>query len=79
MRPLNSFLFLPACSKAAAENPCAKHCGKFGGPLLGAIRVEDFKFQFYQQPNGWPGEKVTTDMPTVVNIRQDPFGGVKGV
>ncbi len=22
---------------------------------------------------GWPGEKVTTDMPTIVNIRQDPF------
>jgi arylsulfatase A-like enzyme len=45
----------------------------FGGPNLGAIRIDDFKFQFYQQPNGWPGEKTTTDMPTVVNIRQDPF------
>ena len=31
------------------------------------------KFQFYQQPWGWPGEKTTTDMPTIVNIRQDPF------
>ncbi len=45
----------------------------FGGPKLGAIRIDDFKFQFYQQPWGWPGEKVTTDMPTIVNIRQDPF------
>jgi arylsulfatase len=45
----------------------------FGGPTLGAIRIDDFKFQFYQQPYGWPGEKTTTDMPTVVNIRQDPF------
>jgi arylsulfatase len=26
-----------------------------------------------QQPQGWPGAKVTTDMPTMVNIRQDPF------
>ncbi len=26
-----------------------------------------------QQPYGWPGEKVTTDMPTITNIRQDPF------
>ena len=26
-----------------------------------------------QQPFGWPGEKVTTDMPTIVNLRQDPF------
>ena len=45
----------------------------FGGPHLGAIRIDDFKFQFFQQPWGWPGEKVTTDMPTIVNIRQDPF------
>jgi arylsulfatase A-like enzyme len=45
----------------------------FGGPTLGAIRIDDFKFQFYQQPYGWPGEKTTTDMPTVINIRQDPF------
>jgi hypothetical protein len=45
----------------------------FGAPALGAIRIDDFKFQFFQQPNGWPGAKVTTDMPTMVNIRQDPF------
>jgi arylsulfatase A-like enzyme len=45
----------------------------FGGPHLGAIRLDDFKFTFFQQPWGWPGEKVTTDMPTLVNIRQDPF------
>jgi arylsulfatase A-like enzyme len=45
----------------------------FGGPQLGALRVDDFKFQFYQQPYGWPGEKTTTDMPVMVNLRQDPF------
>src|SRR5262245_5292399 len=45
----------------------------FGGPALGAVRIDDFKFQFYQQPWGWPGEKTTTDMPVMVNIRQDPF------
>ncbi|MGH7185057.1 MAG: arylsulfatase, partial [Pseudomonadota bacterium] len=45
----------------------------FGGPNLGAIRIGNFKFQFFQQPEGWPGAKVTTDMPTMVNIRQDPF------
>jgi len=54
--------------------PSARHeLFYFGGPTLGAIRIDDFKFQFYQQPYGWPGEKVTTDMPTIVNIRQDPF------
>jgi hypothetical protein len=45
----------------------------FGGPHLGALRLDDFKFVFFQQPYGWPGEKVTTDMPTIINIRQDPF------
>jgi arylsulfatase A-like enzyme len=45
----------------------------FGGPHLGAVRIDDFKFTFFQQPWGWPGEKVTTDMPVMVNIRQDPF------
>jgi len=45
----------------------------FAGPQLGAIRIDDMKFQFIQQPWGWPGEKVTTDMPSIVNLRQDPF------
>ncbi|HEX5010669.1 MAG TPA: arylsulfatase [Planctomycetota bacterium] len=45
----------------------------FEGPQLGALRVDDFKFQFFAQPGGWPGPKVTTDMPLMVNIRQDPF------
>jgi arylsulfatase A-like enzyme len=45
----------------------------FGGANLGALRLDDFKFTFFTQPWGWPGEKTTTDMPSVVNIRQDPF------
>lgn len=45
----------------------------FGGPHLGAVRIDNFKYQFFQQPWGWPGEKLTTDMPTIVNLRQDPF------
>src|SRR5262249_29872054 len=54
--------------------PSARHeIYYFGESQLGAIRIDDFKFQFYQQPFGWPGEKVTTDMPTIVNLRQDPF------
>jgi len=56
------------------KGPSARHeLFYFGGPTLGAIRIDDFKFQFYQQPFGWPGEKVTTDMPSIVNLRQDPF------
>jgi arylsulfatase len=45
----------------------------FSGPQLGALRIDDFKFQFLQQPYGWPGEKITTDMPSITNLRQDPF------
>jgi arylsulfatase A-like enzyme len=56
------------------KGPSARHeFFYFEGPHLGALRVDDFKFQFYQQPQGWPGPKVTTDMPAMVNIRQDPF------
>jgi arylsulfatase len=45
----------------------------FAGPKLGALRIDDFKFQFFVQPTGWPGAKITTDMPGITNIRQDPF------
>lgn len=45
----------------------------FGGAQLGAVRIDNFKFQFYDQPDGWPGPKVTLDMPLLYNIRQDPF------
>jgi arylsulfatase A-like enzyme len=56
------------------KGPSARHeLFYFGGPALGAVRLDDFKFTFFQQPWGWPGEKVTTDMPMIVNIRQDPF------
>ena len=56
------------------KGPSARHeLFYFGGPKLGALRLDDFKYQFYQQPLGWPGPKVTTDMPLVYNIRQDPF------
>jgi arylsulfatase A-like enzyme len=56
------------------KGPSTRHeVWYFGGPHLGAVRIDDFKFTFFQQPWGWPGEKVTTDMPTLVNIRQDPF------
>jgi arylsulfatase A-like enzyme len=56
------------------RGPSARHeLFYFSGAQLGAIRLDDFKFQFLQQPYGWPGEKVTTDMPSITNIRQDPF------
>jgi arylsulfatase A-like enzyme len=54
--------------------PSARHeLLYFSGPMLGAIRIDDFKFQFLQQPWGWPGEKLDTDMPSITNLRWDPF------
>jgi arylsulfatase len=57
-----------------AKGPSKRHeIFYFAEAQLGALRVDDFKFQFIQQPWGWPGEKVSTDMPIPVNLRQDPF------
>ncbi|MFO1208161.1 MAG: arylsulfatase [Amaricoccus sp.] len=56
------------------KGPSARHqLFYFGGAELGAVRIDDFKFLFYAQPDGWPGPKVTTDMPEIINLRQDPF------
>jgi arylsulfatase len=56
------------------KGPSARHeVFYFGGAQLGAIRLDDMKFIFFQQPGGWPGPKTPTDMPMLVNIRQDPF------
>ena len=43
---------------AEGKGPSKRHeLFYFGGPQLGAIRIDDFKFQFIQQPWGWPGRK----------------------
>jgi arylsulfatase A-like enzyme len=54
--------------------PSARHeLFYFSGAQLGALRIDDFKYQFLQQPWGWPGEKIVTDMPAITNLRWDPF------
>lgn len=45
----------------------------FAGPKLRALPIDDFKLQFIHQPCGWPDEKLTTDLPTITNLRQDPL------
>jgi arylsulfatase len=45
----------------------------FSGAMFAAIRLDDMKFQFIQQPGAWPGPKIATDMPMLTNLRQDPF------
>lgn len=56
------------------KGPSARHeIFYFGGAQLGGLRIDNFKYQFYDQPAGWPGPKVPLDMPLIYNIRQDPF------
>jgi arylsulfatase A-like enzyme len=45
----------------------------FGESELGAVRIDDFKYRFIDQPAGWLGEKSKLDVPIVVNLRLDPF------
>jgi len=40
---------------------------------LAAVRIDDFKYRFIDQPNGWVGGKVHVDAPVLVNLRLDPF------
>jgi arylsulfatase len=45
----------------------------FAESNLGGLRLDDFKYRFIDQPEGWPGPKVPINMPILENIRQDPF------
>jgi len=45
----------------------------FGESTLGAVRVDDFKYRFIDQPGGWLGGKTHVDVPYLTNLRLDPF------
>ncbi len=45
----------------------------FAEKKLGAIRIDDYKYRFIDQPNGWLGATVTLDWPLITNLRLDPF------
>src|SRR5206468_5504669 len=44
-----------------------------GESTIGAIRIDDYKFRFIDQPDGWLGEKSHSDVPYITNLRLDPF------
>jgi len=44
-----------------------------GESSVGAVRIDDYKFSFIQQPQGWLGPKLHPDVPTITNLRLDPF------
>ena len=45
----------------------------FAESTLGAVRLDDFKYRFIEQPQGWIGGKVNVDAPVLTNLRLDPF------
>jgi arylsulfatase A-like enzyme len=44
-----------------------------GESTVGAVRIDDYKFRFIDQPQGWLGEKTHADVPYITNLRLDPF------
>ncbi len=40
---------------------------------LSAVRINDYKYRFTDQPNGWLGATEKVDWPILVNLRLDPF------
>ena len=40
---------------------------------LSAVRIDDFKYRFTDQPNGWFGATEKVDWPILTNLRLDPF------
>ena len=56
------------------KGPSARHeVFYFAESTLGAVRIDDFKYRFIDQPGGWVGAKLHVDAPVLTNLRLDPF------
>jgi arylsulfatase len=54
--------------------PSARHeIFYLGESTVGAVRIDDYKYRFIDQPNGWLGDKTHPDVPYITNLRLDPF------
>jgi arylsulfatase A-like enzyme len=45
----------------------------FTESTLAAVRIDDYKYRFTDQPHGWLGATLKVDWPILVNLRLDPF------
>jgi arylsulfatase len=45
----------------------------FTESTLSAVRIDDYKYRFTDQPGGWLGGTVKLDWPAITNLRLDPF------
>jgi arylsulfatase len=56
------------------KGPSARHeIFYLGESTVGAVRIDDYKYRFIDQPRGWLGEKTHPDVPYLINLRLDPF------
>ncbi len=56
------------------KGPSARHeIFYFTEGTLSAVRINDYKYRFTDQPNGWLGATQKVDWPILVNLRLDPF------
>ncbi len=56
------------------KGPSARHeILYFTESTLSAVRIDDYKYRFTDQPGGWLGGTVKVDWPILTNIRLDPF------
>jgi len=56
------------------KGPSARHeVLYFTESTLSAVRIDDYKYRFTDQPTGWLGGTVKVDWPILTNIRLDPF------
>ncbi len=56
------------------KGPSARHeIYYFTEGTLAAVRIDDYKYRFTDQPNGWLGATLKVDWPILVNLRLDPF------
>ena len=56
------------------KGPSARHeIFYFTEGTLSAVRIDDYKYRFTDQPNGWLGATVKVDWSILTNIRLDPF------
>ena len=56
------------------KGPSARHeIFYFTEGTLSAVRIDDFKYRFTDQPQGWLGGTIKVDWPILTNIRSDPY------
>ena len=56
------------------KGPSARHeVFYFTETTLAAVRIDDFKYRFTDQPTGWFGATVKVDWPILTNLRLDPL------